>query len=162
MTDQKLSEWKRQLDLKPEAEIELREAVAVVKALEDEVKTLKHQNKVLLKDLGEFMSLCQETYIDFKKLEASLAKAHTWIMTHLPLGLHPEYSELLKILKVEESVRCETCNEVTKKSCTNCGVTVRLAKAHDWLSNTKPRLTELGTFVTSDEFYELKKALGDE
>jgi len=35
----------------------------------------------------------------------------------------------------------------------------RLAKAHDWLSNTKPRLTELGTFVTSDEFYELKKAL---
>ena len=36
----------------------------------------------------------------------------------------------------------------------------RLAKAHDWLSNTKPRLTELGTFVTSDEFYELKKALG--
>jgi hypothetical protein len=38
----------------------------------------------------------------------------------------------------------------------------RLAKAHDWLSNTKPRLTELGTFVTSDEFYELKKALGDE
>jgi DNA-directed RNA polymerase subunit RPC12/RpoP len=36
----------------------------------------------------------------------------------------------------------------------------RLAKAQDWLSNTKPRLAELGTFVTSDEFYELKKALG--
>jgi hypothetical protein len=84
----------------------------------------------------------------------------------LDVNFIPEVEALeaeVKTLKTE----LEDCRESTRAgSSTEADyidkLEVRLAKAHDWLSNTKPRLTELGTFVTSDEFYELKKALGDE
>lgn len=73
-----------------------------IEALEGEAQRLRDEEERLTKLVSHYGALWESEKARAEAAEARIHRVKEWIMSHVPLGLHPEYNELLKALGGEE------------------------------------------------------------